>query len=253
MRDGGTGTPEPQPLSMTDEHGRGLLMVAALSASWGIEDAEDKTTRSSGPTSPSGYGGVHLRNGEHGYGAVTKLLHWLTVVAVVAQFVVGLDHVGRRQRQGQGSTSALERLEEQAEAQGEAAEERWDEEEKRLKEAPAPTRTTLVRRLCTSCSVSHHRARPAAPLGGARRRCRRGPSTSAPGSPRLQHWLEKLLLTMLIVTPGTGLLLMAGSGRPAGSACDRADRAAGADRGPCRAGAVLHTVFRRNRHLSRMV
>ena len=41
VRDGGTGTPEPQPLSMTDEHGRGLLMVAALSASWGIEDAED--------------------------------------------------------------------------------------------------------------------------------------------------------------------------------------------------------------------
>ena len=42
VRDGGAGTPEPQPLSMTDEHGRGLLMVAALSASWGIEEAEDQ-------------------------------------------------------------------------------------------------------------------------------------------------------------------------------------------------------------------
>lgn len=41
VRDGGTGTPEPQPLSITEEHGRGLLMVAALAASWGIEDAAD--------------------------------------------------------------------------------------------------------------------------------------------------------------------------------------------------------------------
>lgn len=42
VRDGGAGTPEPQPMSMTDEHGRGLLMVAALSASWGIEEADDR-------------------------------------------------------------------------------------------------------------------------------------------------------------------------------------------------------------------
>src|SRR6478736_793312 len=30
-----------------------------------------------------------LRNGPHGYGAVTKTLHWATVLAVAAQFVVG--------------------------------------------------------------------------------------------------------------------------------------------------------------------
>lgn len=30
-----------------------------------------------------------LRNGEHGYGVVTKLLHWLTVVAIIGQFLVG--------------------------------------------------------------------------------------------------------------------------------------------------------------------
>ena len=33
--------------------------------------------------------GMHLRNGEHGYGAVTKALHWLTVAAIAAQFFVG--------------------------------------------------------------------------------------------------------------------------------------------------------------------
>ena len=32
---------------------------------------------------------MHLRNGEHGYGAVTKALHWLTVAAIAAQFFVG--------------------------------------------------------------------------------------------------------------------------------------------------------------------
>lgn len=32
---------------------------------------------------------MRLRNGEHGYGAVTKSLHWLTVTLVAAQFWVG--------------------------------------------------------------------------------------------------------------------------------------------------------------------
>jgi cytochrome b561 len=30
-----------------------------------------------------------LRNGEHGYGAVTKVLHWLTFSVIVGQFLVG--------------------------------------------------------------------------------------------------------------------------------------------------------------------
>lgn len=40
VRDGGVGTPEPQPQSLTSEHGRGLLMVASIAASWGIERSE---------------------------------------------------------------------------------------------------------------------------------------------------------------------------------------------------------------------
>jgi DNA-binding NarL/FixJ family response regulator len=40
VRDGGAGTPEPQPKSLTDEHGRGLLMVAAVASSWGIEQTD---------------------------------------------------------------------------------------------------------------------------------------------------------------------------------------------------------------------
>lgn len=33
--------------------------------------------------------GLRLRNGEHGYGLVTKALHWLTVLALLAQFALG--------------------------------------------------------------------------------------------------------------------------------------------------------------------
>jgi DNA-binding NarL/FixJ family response regulator len=35
--DGGTGTPDPQPPSMTGEHGRGMHIVAALAVAWGTE------------------------------------------------------------------------------------------------------------------------------------------------------------------------------------------------------------------------
>jgi DNA-binding NarL/FixJ family response regulator len=36
--DAGAGTPEPQPPSWTEEHGRGLHLVAALTTAWGLED-----------------------------------------------------------------------------------------------------------------------------------------------------------------------------------------------------------------------
>ncbi|MBA2952647.1 hypothetical protein GON03_21735 [Nocardioides sp. MAH-18] len=51
-----------------------------------------------------------LRNGEHGYGLVTKTLHWATVLAVVAQFVVGYtveaDHSGHGHGRGRGRGGA---------------------------------------------------------------------------------------------------------------------------------------------------
>jgi cytochrome b561 len=48
---------------------------------------------------------MKLRNGEHGYGFVTKTLHWLTVGLVLAQFVVGYlmdDDGGRGRGRGRG-------------------------------------------------------------------------------------------------------------------------------------------------------
>jgi hypothetical protein len=35
--DAGAGTPEPQPESSTEEHGRGLHLIDALADAWGLE------------------------------------------------------------------------------------------------------------------------------------------------------------------------------------------------------------------------
>jgi len=47
---------------------------------------------------------VNARNGEHGYGFVTKWLHWLTVGLLIAQFVVGylMDDEGGGRGRGRG-------------------------------------------------------------------------------------------------------------------------------------------------------
>jgi cytochrome b561 len=55
---------------------------------------------------------VPLRNGEHGYGVATKLLHWLTVAALATQFAVGLT---------MEADAAAERAEEAADAREDAA------------------------------------------------------------------------------------------------------------------------------------
>ncbi len=39
--DTGVGTPEPQPASFTEEHGRGLHLVSALTSAWGLDHAPD--------------------------------------------------------------------------------------------------------------------------------------------------------------------------------------------------------------------
>lgn len=83
-----------------------------------------------------------LRNGPHGYGAVTKTLHWLTVLAIAAQFVVGYtmdddsgvrdsdcDPVGEERSGGDTSDpeeERLDRIEEQCEQRQDAREDAAD-------------------------------------------------------------------------------------------------------------------------------
>jgi cytochrome b561 len=82
---------------------------------------------------------VHLRNGDHGYGGVTKVLHWLTVAALAAQFLVGwsMDFDEGTDREDELLDAEADRLEDEdeAEGQGEAAEEQAEAEIERREEA----------------------------------------------------------------------------------------------------------------------
>jgi cytochrome b561 len=216
---------------------------------------------------------MHLRNGGHGYGAVTKLLHGLTVAAVVTQFVVGWtmsaddDAVDRAEdrltREEERFEAELDRLEERAEAQGEAAEERFDEQADRLEEEFEARQDAAEEELDAEedddVSTLHIvLGLSIAGLARARLLWRRTTPLPpwaehfGPGERKLESWLEKILLTMLLVVPATGLLLLA----------------AGTDLLPVHVtaqflliavvavhvGLVLkHTVVRRNRHLLRML
>src|SRR3712207_928927 len=80
---------------------------------------------------------MHVRNGDHGYGVVTKLLHWVTVAAVAGQFAVGwaMDVDDATDAAEDRVDAEEERLEEDAEGRGEAAEEQAEAEIDRREDA----------------------------------------------------------------------------------------------------------------------
>jgi cytochrome b561 len=233
---------------------------------------------------------MHLRNGEHGYGLGTKLLHWLTIAAIIAQFVVGwtmsYDDEGadraddRLSRLEERFEAELARLEEQAEAQGDAAEERFEEQADRLQEQFEADQDAAEQRFDDDDLVSAAFTDVvsfdflggglSAPewhvllglsliaLGLVRLVWRR--TTPLPpwaehlsaGERKLESWLEKLLLTMLLVVPATGLLLVAGEEDwlPVHVTAQIVFLAVIAAH---LALVLKHTVVRRNRHLSRLL
>ncbi len=213
-----------------------------------------------------------LRNGDHGYGAVTKLLHWGTVAALLAQFVVGwtMDLDEGLDRQDDALDADGDRLEDQAEGQGEAAEERA-EAGIEAREAALDARDDDAASAVFSDVVTGSVFGDGLSLGAlhiglgllvlalalARVLWRR----SAPlppwaehlsaGERRLEARLEKLMLALLFVVPATGLLLVVAGDDwvPVHVTAQIAFLGAVA----LHVGLVLrHTVVRRNRHLARM-
>jgi cytochrome b561 len=216
---------------------------------------------------------VNYRNGAHGYGVVTKALHWLTVAALAGQFAVGLtmDFDDASDRADDRLDAAADRLEEDAEGRGEAAEEAAEAEIERREDAldaqqddeasgvfsdvvtgdafgdglPLPELHVSLGLLIILLAVVRllwRRTTPLPPwaehLSAAER--------------RLEGRLEKLLLALLLVVPATGLLLVAAGDDwlPVHVAAQIAFLVALA----VHVGLVLsHTVLRRNRHLARMV
>ena len=198
-----------------------------------------------------------LRNGDHGYGTVSKTLHWLTFALLVAQFVVGYSMV-----HGHGAADAaadrVHDAKEHCKATGdsdaaEADEERCEDELDRREDAlddraddDDPSRLHVLLGLSILAI---------AVLRVVWRRVGGLPpwSESLTAVERFaEAWLEKGLLVLLFVIPITGLLLVAGS-----------DDWVGLHIGAHVAffvvvglhiGLVLkRTVVQRDRHLSRML
>ena len=162
---------------------------------------------------------MELGNGEHGYGVVTKLLHWLTVIAIATQFAIGysMDPDAAADRADQRVAAFEGRGEGLAKERGEAAEERF--------EAQVERRATPLPPWAEHLAIAER---------------------------TLESWLEKALLTLLLVVPASGLLLAFTSDAllPVHIAAQMALLGTVA----LHVGLVLkHTVVRRNRHLSRML
>ena len=216
---------------------------------------------------------MRFRNGDHGYGVVTKLLHWLTVAAILGQFVVGyrMDLDDAFDAEDDRLDAEADRLEEEAEGQGEEAEERAEAEiearEDALDAREDDEAASVFSDVVTGDAFADGLSLPElhislglfvlllAVLRLLWRRTTPLPPWAAhlsAGERRLEGLLEKALLTLLFVVPVSGLLLVAaGDGwLPLHVAAQIAFLAAIA----LHVGLVLsHTVVRRNRHLARML
>jgi len=205
---------------------------------------------------------MRLTNGGHGYGIVTKTLHWLTVAAIVAQFAVGWT-MGADDAALDREKEAIEQLEELAKHQDEATEEWLENEIDRLDEgldarednyfADAFARDGLsLPEVHVLLGLSILLLALVRVLWRATTSLPPWANHLSPGERRLEALLENALLTLLFVVPGTGLALLA----------------LGDDWLPLHIGAQLmllaaiaahvglvlrHTVVHRDRHLARML
>ena len=216
---------------------------------------------------------MRFRNGDHGYGVVTKLLHWLTVAAILGQFVVGyrMDLDDAFDDADDRLDAEADRLEEEAEGQGEEAEDRVEAEigarEDALDARADDEAASVFSDVVTGDAFRDGLSLPELHvslglfillLALVRLLWRR--TTPLPpwaehlsaGERRLEARLEKLLLALLFVVPATGLLLVAAGDDwlPVHVAAQIAFLVAIA----AHVALVLsHTVVRRNRHLTRML
>ena len=156
---------------------------------------------------------MRLRNGPHGYGLVTKLLHWLTVAALAAQFVVGYVMAAfYGDFEKADCDIEADRLEEQCELRQDRLEDRADDP---LGTAYSdlgsgdifggglslPEVHVLLGLLVLVLAASRVAWRRTAGLPPWAESLSAGERTWA-------HWTEKALLTLLFVIPLSGLLLV---------------------------------------------
>ena len=152
-----------------------------------------------------------LRNGDHGYGAVTRSLHWLTFLVVVAQFVVGFtmeteDHAGRERFdrakdacEATAETDAAKDAEDRCEDAVDREEDAFkDEQEDRPSDLHIALGVLIL--ALASARVLWRAYTPLPPWS----------ERYGPAARHLQWFLEKAMLTLLFVVPVSGLLLYRG-------------------------------------------
>ncbi len=205
---------------------------------------------------------MRLRNGEHGYGGVSKTLHWLTVAAIFAQFAVGWT-MGAEGNRLDLEKDEIKQLEDFAKQQDEATEEWMENEIERLEGGLDAGEDSYFADAFTQEGLSLPEVHVLLGLSIillALSRVLWRAATSLPpwadhlsaGERRLEARLEKALLTLLFVVPATGLALLAlgDDWLPLHITAQLVLLAAIA----VHVGLVLrHTVVRRDRHLARML
>ncbi|HYG94842.1 MAG TPA: cytochrome b/b6 domain-containing protein [Nocardioides sp.] len=163
---------------------------------------------------------MRLRNDEHGYGAVTKTLHWVTVGLLAAQLWIGYTMDAEADARGAecepagedrsgGDTSVaederLDRVEEQCEAQQERVEDAADGEYDVAADGfDLPELHLVVGLALMGLALARVVWRRTTPL--------------PPWDPRLTpvdrtllKWVERALLALLFVVPLTGIALLRG-------------------------------------------
>lgn len=163
---------------------------------------------------------MRLRNGQHGYGAVTKLLHWATLGVLVAQVVVGYTMDAEQGFEKADCDQAAERRSggdtaEAREERAERAEERCEAEQERLEEEREGSYAAFDGPLdALDLHVGLGLALIALALA---RIVWRRTTPLPPWSPRLSDvdrflltWVERALLWLLVVVPATGIVLVRG-------------------------------------------
>jgi cytochrome b561 len=209
-----------------------------------------------------------LRNGEHGYGGVTKALHWLTFSVILGQFLVGYSMNAEDSAAGAAAdrvhdskeqckdTADEERCEDDLDRQEDALDDRADDA---LGTAWADLRSGDI--LDNGVSLPElHVLLGLLILGlGVLRMLWRATTPLPPWAPALskiertlESWLENVLILLLFVIPVSGLLLVTGED-------DWLSLHVGAHIaffvvvGLHIALVLKHTVIQRDRHLARML
>jgi len=140
-------------------------------------------------------GRVTARNGEHGYGWVTKLLHWLTFGLLVAQFVVGYlmeDEGGRGRGRGRGRGGD--------ESTGHGRGRGRGGEEDVITLLPVHVGLGIAILVLAIVRVFWRASTPLPPWAESLSAAER----------KIAHHTERLMLVMLFVIPPTGLVVLLG-------------------------------------------